>query len=194
MPTETPSELKLTLVRHGQTTWNDAGTVQGQRDDARLTALGRDQAQEAAHSLRGETFDSLFSSDLTRAIETAEIIAVALGLEVVTSDALRERNFGDAEGQSVAELDQQLTGITAHRIDNPHAHPRGGESMADVYQRTSEFITRLARERNGQRLLLVTHGGAIRTIRAFASATPLEGLAWDTVENCSVWPVDVSVI
>ncbi len=191
MPDQTLLPVHLTLLRHGQTTWNDTGTVQGQRDVARLTEHGRHQAFDAAQRLRGVPFDALISSDLTRAVDSAAIIADVLGLEVETTAALRERSFGVAEGHPVAELDPRLTGISAHRVVDSHARPLGGESIDDVYRRTTAFVSALAHERPGQRLLLVTHGGAIHTIRAFAHATPVEGLEWDPVENCSIWPLEV---
>lgn len=193
MSERSPSRVHLTLVRHGQTTWNDAGIVQGQRDDASLTTLGRQQALDAAHALRTQTFDAVISSDLTRARETAAIIADVLGLVVETSSALRERSFGEAEGHPVADLDHRVTGIEAHHVVDADARPLGGESMNDVYRRTTDFVAALTLQRAGQRLLLISHGGAIHTIRAFVRGVGMPGLAWDPVENCSLWPLDVEL-
>ncbi|HUV57627.1 MAG TPA: histidine phosphatase family protein [Acidimicrobiales bacterium] len=193
MPPDRPKIVHLTLVRHGQSTWNDSAIVQGQRDDAHLTELGRQQAREAGLELRQFDFDAIIASDLARTQETASIIADELSMRVESTPALRERCFGVAEGQPIAELRASDSGIVGGVVVDASAHPEGGESLNDVYERTTSFVQRLAAERNNQRLLLVTHGGAIRTIRALGAGATMDGLAWDPVGNCSIWTVDIEI-
>ena len=193
MPPDHSQIVHLTLVRHGQSTWNDSAIVQGQRDDARLTELGRQQAREAGLELCPLDFDAIIASDLARTQETASIIAGELSMEVESTAALRERCFGVAEGRPIAELRTSDSGIVDGVVVDASAYPEGGESLNDVYERTASFVQRLAAERSHHRLLLVTHGGAIRTIRALGAGATMNGLAWDPVGNCSIWTVEIEI-
>ena len=183
--------VRLTLVRHGQSTWNDSAIVQGQRDEARLTELGRRQARDVAQVLRPLGIDAIIASDLARALETASIIAAELSMVVESAPALRERSFGIAEGHPVARLSTSETGIAQGHVVDALAHPVGGESLDAMYERTTSFVRRLAAERDRQHLLLVTHGGTIRAIRALGAGVAMSGLAWDQVDNCSIWTVEI---
>ncbi|MEO9180650.1 MAG: histidine phosphatase family protein, partial [Acidimicrobiales bacterium] len=98
MQSDEPQPHPLILIRHGESTWNESATVQGQANGATLTENGRRQVRNAVKTLGNEAFDEIISSDLQRAVETAHIIAEALGLSVSTSCALRERSFGAYEG------------------------------------------------------------------------------------------------
>jgi probable phosphoglycerate mutase len=181
----------ITLVRHGESTWNELGLIQGHNNTAQLTPRGRDQARGAAESLRGLGFQALVASDLDRARETAETIGAALGLRTTTDPLLRERGFGVLEGQPLSELTPSITGIDHRIMVNPDASATNGESFRDVVARAQLFVKRLLDERPQQRVLVVTHGGTIRALRASISGEPLEGSQWYAVGNCSVWPVDV---
>ncbi len=180
----------ITLVRHGESTWNELGLIQGHDDTAELTPQGRNQARYAAESLRGLGFHGLVASDLARARETAEIIGAVLGLTVTTDPLLRERGFGVVEGHPLSELTPSITGIEHRVMVNPDARAERGESFREVVARAQLFVKRLLDERPGERMLVVTHGGTIRALRASTNAQTLEGSPWYTVGNCSVWPVD----
>lgn len=188
----THEDLSITLVRHGESTWNELGLIQGHDNTAKLTLRGRDQALGVAHSLRELGFDHLVTSDLDRARETAEIIGKVLGVEPTNDTVLRERGFGELEGRPLSELSPSLTGIEGSVIVNPDASPRGGESFREVVGRASLFLKQLRDEQPGRRVLVVTHGGTIRALRASIEDEPLEGRTWYVVGNCSVWPLTVS--
>jgi len=179
----------MTLVRHGETNWNASRRVQGHHDAARLTKQGRDQAKSVADSLE-PNFDRLFSSDLDRATETASIIGASLGLVPEIEPLLRERSFGSFEGGSIEGLTGDVTGIVDSVLIDPDARPPGGESFRDVVARAGLFIERERRASSSSRLLVVTHGGTLRALRAYATGAPLEGLSWYAVGNCSVWELD----
>jgi broad specificity phosphatase PhoE len=182
------SPSTLVLIRHGETTWNAQRLVQGHLDDATLTPRGREQALAAAATL-GDGFDLIVSSDSRRARETADLIASVLRVPILILPALRERNYGVLEGGPISAATADLTGIGGDRVVDADAHPVGGESLRQLFGRTARAIDQIVREHAGQRVLVVTHGGAIRTIRAYCEGTDVDDLAWDRVTNCSVWPV-----
>ena len=98
--------LRLILVRHGETEWNAQRRYQG-HSDVPLSALGRRQAARAAERLAALKIDAVYTSDLGRALETAEIIAEQRGLEVCAEPRLRELNFGVFEGLTFDEAQAQ---------------------------------------------------------------------------------------
>ena len=183
------SSGSLVLVRHGESTWNDLRLVQGQNDEALLTERGRAQARAVGNALRRQEFDAILSSDLSRALETAEILAELLELPVETSPALRERSFGLFEGRPLKELTPSRSGIEGGRVVDDLAHPEEGESLRELLERSGQLIEALRISRPNERLLLVTHGGTIRAIRAFCAGVTMVDLPWDRVANCSVWNV-----
>ncbi len=187
-PLRTPS--RVVLVRHGESTWNERKLVQGQLDDARLNDRGRLQAAEVAETLRDHSFQWIVTSDLARARETAAIVDDALGLEVAVAPALRERSFGIYEGLPFSELPTSASGVLNGRVVDSTARPEGGESLNDLYERCARFIDSL-RASGNDRLILVTHGGTIRALRACCDGLVMQDLVWDRVPNCSVWPVDI---
>lgn len=181
----------LTLIRHGESTWNKSATVQGQSDDATLTKNGRLQVRDALDALSVQRFDAVISSDLQRALETAQIIADFFGLDVTTTPELRERSFGIYEGGPLVELDSSASGIREGRVVDAAACPEGGESLTDLYERCGELVEDLRIRTHRQRILLVTHGGTIRALRAYCAHSGMEGMAWEPVSNASIWTLDL---
>lgn len=143
------------LVRHGQTDWNAARRVQG-RTDIPLNDVGREQARGAGEILARRTWDAVYSSPLSRAVETARIIAARVGVdEVVTVADLMERDYGDAEGLTDSEIEARYpSGVRA----------AGQETREEVGRRVIAALADIARERPGERILVVSHGGAIRSV------------------------------
>jgi len=176
-------------MRHGETDWNRNQLVQGQEDQSRLTDEGRDRVAEVASSLTQESLTLIIASDLQRAQETAAITSKILGLEIVSSELLRERNFGTFEGGPRSSLVPEVTGISNDVVVDPTARPNGGETLNDMAERAEDFFHLVADQWSGEKLLVVTHGGTIRVLEAVASHTPLLGSAWGTVDNCSLWRI-----
>ncbi|MET3951049.1 histidine phosphatase family protein [Arthrobacter sp. UYEF36] len=141
------------LIRHGQTDWNVQRRLQGSTDIP-LNDVGRGQARDAAAGLAGYAWDAIVSSPLSRAAETADLIAAGLGLSVVRRvPELTERSFGPAEGlQDGPELDALRT---------PDGF-RGAESDDDAAGRGLAALEALAGEFPGRRLLVITHGSLLR--------------------------------
>ncbi|MFY9782894.1 MAG: histidine phosphatase family protein [Acidimicrobiales bacterium] len=182
--------MPLTLLRHGESNWNALHLVQGQNDEARLSARGVEQARVVAGEWDRHSFDAIVSSNLVRAFETSQIIADALGIEVTTNALLRERSFGDFEGSPLSELPSSLSGFADGHVIDDGARPPGGESLRDLWRRGADLVEQLRSERPNERLLLVTHGGTIRAIRAYCASKTMRDLTWDRVRNCSVWMVE----
>lgn len=157
---------ELLLVRHGETDWNAEGRLQGQTDRP-LSAYGREQARRLADQLAGEKLDAAYSSDLVRAVETAEIVGGRLGLAVVPDPDLREKNWGSWEGLTPAER---------------AAVEFVGESTEEHAARMLRALRRIAERHPGGRVLVVTHGGSMRRVQ-----TEALGLALPVVENCGRW-------
>jgi probable phosphoglycerate mutase len=180
------------LVRHGESTWNELGLVQGHAEGPVLTEKGRAQSVEAAHGLRGVAVEAIYASDLERAQQTAAFVGSALGLPVHTESALRERCFGVFEGRPLHALEPVDSGILDERVVDATARPEGGESLDDLYDRARSFLDSLG-DHAGD-VLIVTHGGTIRALRAYCAGEPMLDRAWDVVPNGSVWKVEQPAI
>jgi probable phosphoglycerate mutase len=148
------------LIRHGETEWNRDGRWQGHAD-VPLSMRGREQAQALAQRLADERIavDYIYASDLSRASETAQIVARKLGMPVHTLPDLRELHLGSWSGLTRSQIMQRFPGalVTFH-----HAHD--GETRTVFGDRVSNAVATLAQQHPGQRLMLVTHGGVIRTL------------------------------
>ncbi len=103
---------RLILIRHGQTTYNATGRMQGHLD-TKLSAVGYEQAKGAAAMLRDKNISAIVCSDLIRARETARVIGEELGLEPSIDARLRETNLGDWQGMSSVEVDEEFPGARA---------------------------------------------------------------------------------
>jgi uncharacterized phosphatase len=145
----------LVLVRHGQTDWNLESRIQGS-SDIPLNETGRRQARDAGRILAAESWDAIVSSPLSRALETAEIIAAEVGIATVTTEpALRERAYGAAEGLTGSEVEERFpAGV---RVP-------GRESREQVVTRVRPALIRIAEEWPGKSVLLVSHGGVIGSL------------------------------
>ena len=156
------------LVRHGQTDWNAQRRLQGSTDIP-LNDVGRGQARDAVAALSGHEWDAIVSSPLSRAAETANLIAAGLGLSVARRvPELAERSFGPAEGlQAGPELD-------ALRI--PGGGFLGAESEDEAASRGLGALESLAEEFRGGRVLVVAHGTLLRVSLSRAIGRTLESI------------------
>lgn len=161
-------------VRHGETAWNRETRIQGQLDIP-LNAMGRAQARRLADALADEGIDAIYASDLSRAGETAAIVAGRLGLDVRPEPGLRERAFGIFEGRTWAEIEQRWpTQSERWRRRDPDFGAEGGESLQDFYARAVEVAQRLVQAHVGQTVLLVAHGGVLDCLYRAAARQALQ--------------------
>ncbi|MCS6863299.1 MAG: alpha-ribazole phosphatase [Abditibacteriales bacterium] len=177
---------RLIFVRHGETAWNVELRFQGQRDTA-LSARGRVQAQQVAERLRHEPIRAVYSSDLSRAVDTARAIAAVHGLPVVPDAALRERNFGDWEGCTAAEVRARWPDGLQHWQRAPHEYtPPHGESLAAVAARVQAKIRDIVAAHPDATVVIVGHGGSIRAAVLTALNQPLSEWRSVRVDNASL--------
>jgi probable phosphoglycerate mutase len=176
----------LWFVRHGESTWNASGFVQGQADGPVLTRKGRAEAARVAGRLAGATITALYTSDLQRAQQTAEIVGSALRMEPQADPALRERDFGRAQGRPHSALPSAESGIDIDRVVDANARPLGGESLTELYERVAAFIDDVEMRVPEGDVLVVTHGGVIRVAQAYCDGIAAADMAWGPVPNASV--------
>jgi 2,3-bisphosphoglycerate-dependent phosphoglycerate mutase len=174
---------RLVLVRHGESSWNALGIVQGQADAPGLTDRGRDQAVALALELEGRPVVTLLSSDLTRARQTAEIIAEHLGAPVVLDERVRERKLGVLEGGPVSEL--AGAGVRTGGVVDADVRPTGGESVRDLYDRVARFVDELTDGPDGD-VVVVCHGGPIRVATAYLGGVAPDAMEWWAVDNTQI--------
>ena len=173
----------LYLVRHGETDWNAAERWQG-HTDVPLNETGRAQARAVAEALRSLRLSAVVASDLSRAQETARIVAAELGIAVAYFDAaLRERSFGCFEGLTREECDR-LHPVAWRAWLAERRPPAGAEAHETLTARVVAAVARAAEcvARDDAPALLVTHGGALRAIVAAAT-----GQLPGPVKNAEVW-------
>ena len=152
----------LLAIRHGETQWNVEELFQG-HGDSPLTSAGRDQARALARRMKDIHFDSLISSDLGRALETASIIAEETGHTIEKDARLRERNFGDLEGLTYNIIKEQHAPVLAHLDANdPDYVIPNGESLRQHYQRNVAWFEERIERSPGSTVALIVHGGGSR--------------------------------
>jgi len=162
---------RIFAIRHGETAWNVDTRIQGQLDIG-LNDQGRWQAQRAALALQEETLHAIYSSDLSRAFETAQAIALhaQVALDVQPEVDLRERHFGHFQGKTWAEIGEQWPhDAKLWRERDPHWSPEGGESLVALRARISACVDRLAEQHMGQSIVLVAHGGVMDVLYRLAT-------------------------
>ena len=174
---------ELLFVRHGETDWNRQQRFQGQID-VPLNGTGHAQAERLAQRLAGERYDAFFTSDLTRARETAAPLAAHWGVEPVAVTGLREQSFGVLEGLDVPTIKERHADLwerwLEHRAD--FALPRG-ESLRQFHTRVMTAVRELAADAPQRRLIVVTHGGVLDMLWRSANGLPLDGLRACDIPN-----------
>ncbi|OUZ99804.1 Histidine phosphatase superfamily [Macleaya cordata] len=177
---------EIIVVRHGETTWNSDGRLQGHLD-VELNEVGRQQAAAVADRLSKEPkISAVYSSDLKRAFVTAQTIANSCGvLEVIQDPDLRERNLGDLQGLVLREAatlkPEAYQAFVSGKADKDI--PGGGESLDQLYQRCTSSLQKIGRKHKGERVVVVTHGGVLRAL--YRRAAP-KGKPQGKILNTSV--------
>jgi probable phosphoglycerate mutase len=160
---------RLIAIRHGETAWNVDTRIQGQLDIG-LNERGQWQARQAARALAEEPIAAIYSSDLSRAFDTARAIGAAVGLDPTPFIGLRERAFGIFEGRTWAEIETHWPEDTRRwREREPGWAPAQGETLEQVRDRVAAATEELAQRHRGEQIVLVAHGGVMDALYRLAT-------------------------
>lgn len=178
----------LFIIRHGETIWNREYRFQG-ATDIPLSDEGRGQARRVAAFLKDKPLDAIYSSPLSRALDTARAVASEHGLEVRVLPALQEIDVGEWAGKTWAEIREIWPELVKSWRANPLTSdpPPGGEHYADFRKRCLEAFEGIAAAHSdSEQVAVVCHGGVIRAV-----VTALLGIPWETrgkfyTLNCSI--------
>jgi probable phosphoglycerate mutase len=170
---------EIWLVRHGETPWNAERRVQGW-EDIDLNQTGIDQARALGLHIKklaqaGQPLDAIYTSDLKRAHATAQTVATEVNLPLNIHKGVRERHFGVLQGLVYDEMDAQAPEAAAvWRSRDPNAELPGGESLGFFHNRVVSAIDEIAARHLGQRVMVVSHGGAMDIIWRHANQVSLQ--------------------
>lgn len=191
-----PETTRLILVRHGETDFNRQGRWQGSGSDQPLNETGRAQIRAVAERLAetdATTLAALYTSDLARALESAEILGRRLGLPPRIDPALREMNHGAFEGRTEAEvLERFAEAHAAFEADPERVRRPGGDSYGTLGERLWPALERIVRRHAGERAVVVAHGGPIRLVLSRALDRPLTERAEFGVVNGAWFEIEVA--
>ena len=174
--------MLLHLLRHGESTWNVEGRVQGQAMDVELTPTGVRQAGEAAQAMRDLDLLAVLSSDQTRAMRTAEIVSRPHGLTPVPHAWLREQDTGEFTGRLSSELRPEPV---PDGLDISEIRWGGGESILDVYRRMTQGLEWLRGHYPADaELALVGHADSLRVLLAVIDGRTHREVEWSPLGHC----------
>ncbi len=178
--------MKLLLVRHGQTDWNKEGRWQGQSDPP-LNEYGREQARRTAGELRGRAPAALYSSDLRRALETAQILGVRMDLSVIPEPRLREINLGRWQGMLSADIEMENPDEYRRWHTAPlSVRPPGGEDIMALTARVLAAINEIIARYPDESVLVVAHELPIAVVVCRSMGLGLENLR-DLIPETGTW-------
>ena len=185
--------LKLYLVRHGETEWNATQRVQGV-SDIPLSETGRAQARAVADALGERTLTAVYSSDLSRASETADHIAAAHGLSVQLRPALREMHQGELEGMVFADVMRDYPDLMSAWMESPAdvVMPGGGESLQQVHDRAWPVLEDIIAAHDSGRVAIVSHALTLRSILTEVLGLPLNQCRSFHIDTAGVTHVEVN--
>ncbi|MBU5437593.1 histidine phosphatase family protein [Tissierella sp. MSJ-40] len=156
--------IKLYLIRHGQSEWNELKKIQGQKNTL-LTQKGKKQASLLGKRLIDENIDIIYSSDLVRAFETANIIGEVIDKDVIPIKDLREINFGPWEGLTTGELHKQFKEEHLIWMKEPHnLKMQGLETLEELRERAMKCIEPILLENNDKNIAIVSHSATLKTL------------------------------
>ena len=184
--------MEIFVTRHGQTSWNVLGKLQG-KTDIELNDEGRGQAREARELIKDKKIDLIITSPLKRAKETAQIINENFNVDILEDERLMERGYGFCEGmtkedrQKLKEINPEINYIWSY---NKNIEFQDVESMKDFCIRIYSFLNEIKEKYKDKNILLVTHGGTSVPIKFYFMNYSLEKLDENNeikgLKNCEI--------
>ncbi|KRD15777.1 phosphoglycerate kinase [Acidovorax sp. Root267] len=183
---------ELILIRHGETDWNRELRFQG-HVDVPLNATGHEQARRLAERLAADQLvvDHLVCSDLIRTQQTAspslQVLFPQLHIDTLTDSSLREQNFGIVDGKRVDDVKADHADAWERwlRFEADYGMP-GGETTRQFHTRVMDAVRRIAQQYQGQKVMVVTHGGVLDMIWRTARGTGLDGPRQSDIPNAGL--------
>lgn len=166
--------MRIIIVRHGETTANDKGIIQGQLH-GKLNEKGILQAEKIGESLKKERIEIILTSGLARAYDTAKLISRYVKAPIIVEDNLKERNFGIFQGKSREEFFIFERSLQNHWKNKPEE----GESFEDLYNREREVIDKIFKDYYSKNILIVAHGDVSRMLIGILTKKDVE-------ESCKI--------
>lgn len=180
---------KIFLIRHGQSEWNSLNKVQGQQNTI-LTDLGKKQALCLGDRLIDANIDIIYTSDLIRAYNTAEIISKRINKPLVANESIREINFGLWEGLTIQELQTKYKNEYFTWLKEPDKlNIEGLENLMTLQKRAMKYVNEILLENNGKNIAIVSHGAILKTI-----ILGLLGIDISHYKNITLSNVSLSII
>lgn len=183
---------KLILVRHGQSKANEGGYLVG-KTEAPLSTLGEKQAEAVCeYILKSYNVDAVYSSPLSRAVNTVKGVADALNLPIIKEEKLTEFDFGEWEGLTLEEIkNNHDNGYSRWASDPGCFTPPGGEAMAHLQARVVEGIKEICKKEDGKTVVIGAHSSVIRAFQCYIQGlhiSKMKNTPW--VVNCSIAEVN----
>jgi broad specificity phosphatase PhoE len=180
--------MKLFLIRHGQSLANAQKLTQGFLN-TNLSLKGIEQSKTLAKVIKNKNIDAIYSSDLLRALKTAEeIIKFYPNLKIIESDKLREQNKGVYEGQPKEKV---RAIFDSYENGWYNFNPEKGESFTNVWKRTLQAYNEIYSAHKNQSVILVGHGGPISCIITFLKGKNIEEVQSNTLKNGEILAIDI---
>ncbi len=163
--------MKLIIIRHGETDYNKKKLIMGHLDIP-LNETGITQAKRLAKRLKNEKIDYIYSSDLARAKETAELINEYHNKKIFFKKSLRERYLGKFSGKNVELLRKSLKNIRDKELRG--TLPGNLENLSSLRKRATSFLSGVYKTKKGKTILISTHGGLKKSFLMYLNSVPLE--------------------
>ncbi|MBM7608835.1 putative phosphoglycerate mutase [Lysinibacillus composti] len=175
------NKIEIFLIRHGETEWNAEGRLQGWLD-SNLTPTGRLHAEKLRDFLAQETFHAVYSSPSQRALQTANILTNQK-MNIIQDKRLQEIRLGNWQGRLIEEILQNDSKRYLHYTESPELYDPDPESerFEQVSKRMGEFLHNCVQKHDGERIVVVTHGVAIRALLVAIRQLPIQEI-WNTGE------------
>lgn len=183
--------LRIFLIRHGQTSWNESRRLQGGNSDTLLNDEGERQGRCLAERLRKEEVKAVYSSPMSRAVSTAKLIAASHNLELIPEPDFREINCGTLEGAALREIGSRLQQMVRGGSEgDPLFKNYGGESLDELQKRAWGAILRMAEKYQDATIVVVSHYFVIAAILCAVLNLPATQLGRFRIGETSVSTVN----
>jgi len=183
----------LFLIRHGETDWNKQGKYTGQKDIP-INATGIEQAVKVSKKLKIHAPEIIYSSNLLRALQTAEEISKELKIPIIKDDRLQEINQGEWEGLHITEIQQRYSNEFADRNEDPlRVAAPGGESIGEVEDRVKSFLKEITAKHPQSRIALTSHGIVLGIIRTITKGFPISEVFNNIPKNAELIRVKIEI-